>query len=352
VHCEKCGYGANREMAISQAPPVEDSAPPAKPERFATPGIRTIAALETFPRGAEAKRQIKTLIYMVNERPVLVCVRGDHTVSETALARLFGADAKFYQAHQEQIFAAMGANAGSLGPVGITQHRTIVDEGLRGRKNMTTGANEDDFHIRGVVVDRDFTGEYQYVRMVEEGDLCVSCGAPLKMWKSLEIGQIFKLGLRYSERMGATVLNEKGEALPLIMGCYGIGVERILAAAIEQNHDDAGMILPASIAPFSALVTVVNMADQELVGAGEKIYADLTRAGVDVLFDDRDERPGVKFKDNDLIGVPLRVTVGAKKLKDGQVEIYDRAKRSFVDVPMGEAVTRVQAMLRSLWPAA
>ena len=350
VHCDQCGYGANREMAISAAPAVEDAPAPDRPEKFATPGVRTIAALEAFSGGAEAKRQIKTLIFMVDEKPVLVCVRGDHTVSETALARLFGADAKFYAAHPEQILEAMGANAGSLGPVGVTRRRIIVDEALRGRKNMTTGANQDDFHVRGVVVDRDFTGEYQHVRLVEEGDLCADCGAPIKMWKGLEIGQIFKLGVRYSEKMGATVLNEKGEAVPMIMGCYGIGVERILAAAIEQNHDDSGMILPMSIAPFSVIVNIVNVTDPELVQAGEKIFADLTAVGVDALLDDRDERPGVKFKDNDLIGIPLRITVGAKKFKAGQVEIYERAKRAFVDVPLDGVVKQVQTMVAALTP--
>jgi prolyl-tRNA synthetase len=344
VHCEKCDYGANRDMAISQAPMVEDEDPPSQPEKFPTPGVRTIAALETFPGGAAANRQIKTLVYMVDEKPVLVCVRGDHTVSEAALVRLFGADAKFHAAHPGQILEAMGANAGSLGPVGVTRHRIIVDEALRGRKNLTTGANQDDFHIRGVVVDRDFSGEYQHVRLVEEGDNCVQCGSPLKMWKGLEIGQIFKLGLRYSEKMGATVLNEKGEAVPMIMGCYGIGVERILAAAIEQNHDANGMILPLSIAPFAVIVNIVNVKDTELVKAGVKIYLDLNAAGIEVLLDDRDDRPGVKFKDNDLIGVPYRINVG-KKLKDSRVELYDRAKGTLADVPVEEVVARMKLIV-------
>jgi prolyl-tRNA synthetase len=350
VHCEHCGYGANREMAISRASAVGDQAAPDRPEKFPTPGIRTIAALETYPGGAEARRQIKTLIYMVDEQPVLVCVRGDHTVNEAALARLFGAEARFYPAHPDQIVAAMGANAGSLGPVGVSRYRTVVDEALRGRKNLTTGANEDDFHIRGVVVDRDFKGEYQQVRLVEEGDLCFNCGHPIKMWKGLEVGQIFKLGIRYSQIMKATVLNEKGEAVPMIMGCYGIGVERILAAAIEQNHDENGMILPASISPFSVIVTVVNMGDVDSVGAGERISAALEAAGIDVLLDDRDERPGVKFKDNDLIGVPLRVTLGPKKLKEGKAEIYTRATRESVDVALDEVVARVQALLKASTP--
>lgn len=345
VHCEHCGYGANREMATSRAPAISDTEAPAKPEQFATPGIRTIAALETFPGGAAANRQIKTLIFMVDEKPVLVCVRGDHTVSETALARLFGAGAKFHPAHLEQISTAMGAHAGSLGPVGVTQHRIIVDEALRGRKNLTTGANRDDFHIRGVVVDRDFTGEYHHVRLVEDGDLCIQCGHPIKMWKGLEIGQIFKLGLRYSERMGATVLNEKGEAVPMIMGCYGIGVERILAAAIEQNHDDNGMILPPSIAPFAVIVNIVNMSDAASVKTGDKIYADLEAAGVDVLLDDREDRPGVKFKDNDLIGIPFRINVGVKKLQEGKVEIYERSKRSLRDVSVEAAVQEMLSIL-------
>lgn len=350
VHCEHCDYGANREMAISKAPVVEDLAAPAHPEKFPTPGIRTIAALEAYPGGAEARRQIKTLIYMVDEQPVLVCVRGDHSVNEAALARLFGPEARFYPAHPGQILAAMGANAGSLGPVGVSRNRIIVDEALRGRKNMTTGANDDDFHIRGVVVDRDFKGEYQQVRLVEEGDLCFNCGHPIKMWKGLEVGQIFKLGVRYSRTMKATVLNEKGEAVPMIMGCYGIGVERILAAAIEQNHDENGMILPASIAPFSVIVNVVNMSDPESVRAGERISAALEAAGVDVLFDDREERPGVKFKDNDLIGIPLRVTLGPKKLKEGKAEIYTRATRESVDVALDAVITAVRASLEASMP--
>ncbi|HEX9135338.1 MAG TPA: His/Gly/Thr/Pro-type tRNA ligase C-terminal domain-containing protein, partial [Nitrospirota bacterium] len=204
--------------------------------------------------------------------------------------------------------------------------------------------------IRGVVADRDFKGEYQQVRLVEEGDLCFNCGHPIKMWKGLEVGQIFKLGVRYSQTMKATVLNEKGEAVPMIMGCYGIGVERILAAAIEQNHDENGMILPVSIAPFSVIVNIVNVSDPESVRAGERISTVLEAEGIDVLLDDRDERPGVKFKDNDLIGVPVRVTLGPRKLKEGKAEIYVRAKRETVDVALDEVAPRVRPLLEAVAP--
>jgi prolyl-tRNA synthetase len=188
------------------------------------------------------------------------------------------------------------------------------------------------------------------VRLVEEGDFCFNCGKPIRMWKGLEVGQIFKLGVRYSQSMKATVLNEKGEAVPMIMGCYGIGVERILAAAIEQNHDENGMILPVSIAPFSVIVNIVNMGDPESVRAAERITTALEASGIDVLLDDRDERPGVKFKDNDLIGIPLRVTLGPKKLKEGKAEIYIRAKRESVDVALDEVAARVQTSLELSTP--
>ena len=336
VASSDCGYAANLEKAEAKAPPVSDPPDGSAPEDFATPGQKTIEDLVRFT-GESPARMIKTLDYVVESKPVVILLRGDHTLSETKLALALGTDV-FRAATPEEALALHRAHLGSLGPVGLAGARIIADRALEGRRNMITGANRDDRHLRNVTPGRDFTAEYHDVRAVIAGDLCVRCGKPLGLTKTLELGHLFKLGRRYSEAMGASVLDAEGNETPLLMGSYGIGLERILSAAAEQNHDQDGMFLPRSIAPFEVILTAANMDDVRLRAAAEKLYEQLVAESVDVLFDDRDERPGVKFKDADLIGVPYRITVGKRKLEQGLAEIFERSTRQIRDVKLEHTV--------------
>lgn len=352
--CVNCGYAANLEKATSRIGPVEDPLGPEAPEEFPTPGVRTIEDLTTFPGGAKADRQIKSLVYVAtinNEpEPVLVLLRGDHQLHETKLADNLGATA-VRTAHAEEIRELLGAGAGSLGGVGARDRAKeakfelliVADLALKDRQNMTTGANKDDHHLRGVEIERDIRPDkWADLRSAVSGESCPRCEqGTLDVYKAMEIGHIFKLGTKYSASMGATVLTPDGKPVPIVMGSYGIGVERIITAAIEQNHDENGIIWPKSLAPFDVIVTVTNVKDAALREAGEKLYEDLQRAGLDILLDDRDERAGVKFKDADLIGVPYRITLG-KKAADGLVELFERSTKTSEDVKLTEIVSRVQ----------
>jgi len=322
--CEACGYAANVEKAVSVPAPVDDAAGLEKPEKFATPGMRTIEDLESFEDGTKASSQIKTLVHMIDGKAVLLLLRGDDTLSEQKLIDTIEHD-EMRPATTEEIREALGASPGSLGAVAVTDLFVIADEALRGRTDMTTGANEDDHHLRGVAVDRDIDVKaWLDLREVREGEPCVQCSAALTVYKTIEVGHIFKLGTKYSEAMGATVLDRNGKAQPIIMGSYGIGIERGLAAVVEASHDDDGIIWPVNIAPFEVVISVVKPKQVDCMEAGERIYDALVGAGIDVLLDDRDERPGVKFKDADLIGFPYRVTVGPKGVAEGKVELKAR----------------------------
>jgi prolyl-tRNA synthetase len=329
--CE-CGYAANLEKAVSEVAPVEDLPGDAPPEPFPTPGQKTIDDLVKFT-GEAPSRMIKTLVYIVEDKPVVLLLRGDHTLSETKLATALGT-ATFRAASPEEALALHGAPLGSLGPVGVEGARLLADRALKGRKNLITGANRDDTHLRNVTPGRDFVAEYADLRVVQSGDLCPRCGSSLRVSVAVELGHVFKLGRRYSEAMHATVLDVNGKEVPLVMGSYGIGLERILTAAVEQNHDQDGMFLPRAIAPFDVILTAANMDDARLREAAEKLYNEMRELSLDVLFDDRNERPGVKFKDADLIGVPYRVTVGKRKLEQGLAEIYERSTKHVEDVKL------------------
>jgi prolyl-tRNA synthetase len=384
--CDACGYAGNLEKATSRIARVEDEAGPDEPEMFPTPGVRTIEDLTTFPGGAPANRQIKSLVFMVERlvfeagnldsrpQPILVLLRGDHQVQETKLADVLGSmlsdsfgPISVRPAHPEEIKVLFGALPGSLGGVGAKEKaRTtleissivsnqivdrrpvnlivVADSALKGRRNMTTGANKDDHHLRGVDIARDIElDSWADLRTVSAGEACPNCeGGTLDVFKAMEIGHIFKLGTKYSESMGATVLTQEGKEAPIVMGSYGIGVERILSAAVEQSHDADGIVWPRAIAPFDVVVTVTNVKQQEITDAGEQLYTNLRAAGLEVILDDRDERAGVKFKDADLIGIPFRITVG-KKVADGKVELFDRATRQSEDVSLDEVVALVQS---------
>jgi prolyl-tRNA synthetase len=349
--CANCGYAANVEKATSRLPAVEDEAGPEKPEQFPTPGVRTIEDLTTFPGGAAADRQIKSLVFIATidgkAHPVLALLRGDHQLHEVKFMDAVGATAS-RPAQPEEIRELLGASAGSLGGVGVKKAAPglfiIADLGLKTRRNMTTGANKDDHHLRGVSIERDIeVDRWADLRTVTSGEACPRCeSGTLEVYKAMEVGHIFKLGTKYSESMGATVLTEEGKPVPIIMGSYGIGVERIISAAVEQNYDADGIIWPRAIAPFDAVVTVTNMKDEKLREEGEKLYKDLQVAGLEVLLDDRNERAGVKFKDADLIGIPHRITIG-RKIADGIVELFDRRTKQSEDVQLSEVVSRLQS---------
>jgi prolyl-tRNA synthetase len=274
---------------------------------------------------------------------VLVLLRGDHQLSEAKFGMIAN-DPEFRPAQADEIQQWFGAAAGSLGPVGVKNMPILADRALEGRRNMIAGANKDDHHLRHVTPGEDFRAEFQDLRQVAAGDVCGKCGGTLDVKKTVEVGHIFKLGYKYSESMGLRVLNADGKEVTPIMGSYGIGIERILCAAIELFHDKDGMILPAAIAPFQVVITPANNSDAAQAEAARGIYEQCLALGIDALLDDRDERPGVKFKDADLIGVPWRIVVG-KKLSAGMVELVERKTRQATDIPVGEAPALVKQRL-------
>ncbi len=339
VHCSGCGYAANLERATSALLPFDDPALDAAPEPVHTPGRKTIEQVSEF-LSVPRQRQIKSLVYIVEGRPCLILVRGDQQLNEAKLSSAVGTDV-FRPATPEEIREAFGADPGSLGPVGVKGLRILADLSLKGRRNLICGANRDDYHLLNVTPEEDFTPDlWADLRSVEAGEPCPSCGAALGVDKAIEVGHIFKLGLKYSTSMGANVLNRDGQSTPLVMGSYGIGLERILSSAIELYHDELGIVLPKAIAPFQAVITVLRPDDPAQRSAAESWHGELTERGIDCLLDDRDERPGVKFKDAELIGIPIRLTVG-KKLQDGVVELFSRRDRSLREVPAAAAVPEV-----------
>jgi prolyl-tRNA synthetase len=342
VTCAGCGYAANLEKAVSVASVVEDPDDAAASEKFPTPGIRTIEELAAYRDGAPPERQIKTLVYAVGQELLLFLVRGDHDLNEVKALEAVGS-AELRPAHEEEIRDALGALPGSLGAVGVKSLPIYSDRALEGRRGMTTGANEDDFHLRHVDVARDMPNRrLADLRAATAGEGCVNCGKPLEVRRSIEVGHIFKLGLRYSESMGANVLDRHGKDVPVVMGSYGIGMERIMAAAIESHHDDNGVCWPRCIAPFDVVVTTVKAREPAQRETAERLGAEFERAGFDVLIDDRDERPGVKFKDADLVGIPYRVVLGPRAMAKGKVELFERASNETVEVPMAGVVAELQ----------
>ena len=334
--CSGCDYAANLERATATLATVESRAGSEAPERFPTPGIRTIDALAEA--GHPAEHQIKTLVYRVDGELALLLLRGDHPFQEQKFLDATGAS-EITPAESDDIRAAMGASPGSLGAVGVDDLVVYADPALEGRTGMTTGANEDDVHYSGVDVDRDIgVDRWVDMRGIVDGEACASCGEPLSVVRCIEAGHIFKLGRKYAEAMGVSVLDADGQSRIPTMGSYGIGVGRAMAAVAETHHDDSGLIWPISIAPYEVVVTVVKVDDEESMAAAEAIYEGLRAAGVEALLDDRDERPGVKFADAELVGFPLRVTVGPRGLQAGHVEVGLRADGSQTEEPVGTVV--------------
>lgn len=337
--CGDCGYSANVERATSALPEVENRPGGDAPERFATPGIRTIAALAEA--GHPPEHQVKTLVYRVDGALTLILLRGDHPFLEQKFVDATGA-VELVPADGDEIRAALGASPGSLGAVGVTDLTIYADEALRSRSGMATGANEDDVHLEGVDVERDVAVDHWLdLRSILDGEACASCGAALRIARCIEAGHIFKLGRRYSEAMGVTVLDADGVNRVPTMGSYGIGVGRAMAAVAETHHDENGLVWPMSIAPYEVVLTVVKVDHEESMGCAERLYDELRAAGVDVLLDDRDGRPGVKFADAELIGIPLRVTIGPRGLENSIVELTARTDGERHDVPVDDVVARL-----------
>jgi len=335
--CGSCGYAANLELAVSRPPAPAFPAWPL--EEVPTPNARTIAEVSALLK-IDPALTIKSLVVVGPGGPVLALVRGDRQLRERKLQRAIGA---FRPAHREEVVEAAGVEPGFVGPVGLGL-RIIADESLR-TGCYVTGANKPDMHLRGVVPGRDFQAEFIDLQEAAAGDGCGKCGAALGVERVIEVGNIFKLGTKYSVDLRAVYLDEQGQERPIVMGSYGIGPARIAAAAIEQNHDANGIIWPETIAPFQVHLLVVNAKEPKMAGLAEQVYADLTGAAVEVLYDDRDERPGVKFKDADLLGLPVRVTVGTKAVKAGVVEIRRRRTGEEVAVHPGEVVARIRSLL-------
>ncbi len=362
VSCDGCNYAANMEKASSKLGPWGDLAPEGdgKPREVHTPGQKTIEEVAKF-LGVSPKNKIKTLALMADEvdakgkkksRAIVVLVRGDHQLNE---AKLNGTVAAATRPMDEaEIMALFKSPAGYLGPLGIEwagdlkdadKPVLIVDKALEGRANLIAGANKEDYHVKNLTPGKDFhPTAYADLRAVTAGEACPNCGKPLRIDTAVEIGHIFKLGYRYSESMGARVLDKNGKEVMPIMGCYGIGIERILTAAVEQGNDENGFWLPAAIAPFEIVVAPVNVKDDAVAKAAQDIAQRLEAAGFDVVLDDRDERPGVKFKDADLVGIPFRITVG-KKVTEGTVEVVIRSTREVRDVTISAIVEHCQALL-------
>jgi prolyl-tRNA synthetase len=343
VSCDACTYAANLERA--EVARIADKAEEAmkKLERVETPGQRSVEEVTAF-LGVPSQRLVKTIILETEKGPVAVLVRGDHEINEAKLRRHLGAT-QLQMAGERVVSDVTHAPVGFAGPVGLDL-KIIVDYALEGMMNVVTGANELDAHLVNVNLGRDFLAdEFADIRQAQEGDPCPRCPGRLQISRGVEVGHIFKLGTKYSEALGATYLDAEGVERNLVMGCYGIGVGRTVAAAIEQNHDEAGIIFPLAISPFQVLILPVNNKDDEVMGAAEGLYCSLSEKGVEVLIDDRDERPGVKFKDADIIGIPLRLTVGEKNLRKGKVEIKARRSGEVTLVALQEAPERITAMI-------
>ena len=365
VSCAECKYAANLEKATSKLEAMEDLKPEGdgKPLLVHTPGQKTIEDVARF-LGVSPKNKIKTLALMIEDkdksgkassRPVVVLMRGDHQLNEAKLSTaLAGKETRPMQ--EEEIRGLFTSPAGFLGPLGIDWAKNLedgekpillLDQALEDRTNLISGANKEDYHVKNITPGKDFQATaYTDLRAVTSGEPCPNCGSPLRTDTAVEIGHIFKLGYKYALSMNARVLDRQGKEVPVIMGSYGIGVERILTAAVEQSNDENGFWLPAQIAPFEIVVTPTNMSDAKLKATAEEIAGQLEAAGYDILLDDRDERPGVKFKDADLVGIPFRINVG-KKVTDGMLEVVQRSTRQSADVSIGAICEYFQQVLGS-----
>ncbi|NOU99152.1 proline--tRNA ligase [Paenibacillus planticolens] len=349
VHCPSCHYAANLEKAVGQLPPssIAASKQPeldGRPEKVHTPQAASIKQLSEFLR-IPPERIIKSVAVSANGVPVIVLLRGDCEVNEIKTKNVIGVSELTMLSESE--IQKMGSVAGFIGPIGLQNVKIIADFSVRGMENAVVGANEADYHLTQVVAQRDLAGlTYHDLRNAAEGDCCASCGHELAFVKGIEVGHVFKLGTKYSRSLGAVFSDENGVSEPLIMGCYGIGVSRVLAAIIEQNYDERGILWPASIAPFVIHLLTVQVQDETQMKLSQEIYTSLTGAGYAVLWDDREERPGVKFNDSDLLGFPLRITVG-KKAAENIVECKERRSGHQDEITVAQILTHCQTFFQT-----
>jgi prolyl-tRNA synthetase len=341
VSCDSCDYAANMEKAeIRPGEPV-DTTTDTKPKKVETPGASTIEEVSRF-LNVKPQDLIKTLILRSDIGPVAVLIRGDHDLNEVKVKNFLKAT-DLELADERTIAEVTGGPLGFSGPVGLKNVTILADYAVRGMRSAVVGANEKDAHLVGVNPLSDFRAdEYGDFRAAAAGDACPRCDGKLLLSRGIEVGHVFKLGVKYSDSMNARFLDAEGQEKPMIMGCYGIGVSRTIAAAIEQNHDEDGIIFPPAIAPFTAIVTPVGAKSPEIDEAAERVYGDLWNNSIDTLMDDRDERPGVKFKDADLIGIPFRITIGKKALAEGKVELRNRQTKEMKLVEISEIVDAVE----------
>jgi len=341
VSCSSCEYAANVEKAEARPIEAAEHADARPLERVATPDKRTIDEVSEF-LGLHAASMIKTLVLLADNEPVIALVRGDHELNEIKLKNFLGC-AELEMAGDEVVTKVTGAPVGFAGPVGLTV-KIVADLAVKGMKNSATGGNEKDLHLKNVNLERDFTvSQFADIRNVVHGDACPRCkDGALEMWRGIEVGHVFKLGTKYSKALKATFLDADGKDQTIFMGCYGIGIGRTVAACIEQNNDANGIIFPLPIAPFHCIISALNIKEAPVREASELIYQQLAEAGVEVLLDDRDERPGFKFKDADLIGIPLRIVVGSKNLAEGKVELKERKSGEVTLLSLAEAVEKVK----------
>jgi len=337
--CTSCNYAANTEKATSKLEEVEREVEQ-ELKKTETPNVRTIEELVTF-FNTNDKKFAKTLIYKADDKVVGVMVRGDRSLNETKVSNALGGVMELEMADAETVLNATSAEIGFAGPIGLKVDILLVDEEVTRMSNFIVGANDTGYHYENVNYEKDFKGIVGDYKLVSEGDMCPKCGSPINIRRGVEVGHIFKLGTKYSESMGANYLDENGKSVPLVMGCYGIGVNRTVAAIIEQHHDENGIIWPMAVAPYKVIIMPANVKNEGQMKMAEKIYEDLKSRGIDVLLDDRNERVGVKFKDSDLIGIPIRVTVG-KKIVEDIVEFKLRKNQDIEEVNMEDVVCRIE----------
>jgi len=351
VSCDNCDYAANVEKAELRAPLGEAPAPTMELGKVATPNLKSIEDVAAF-LNENPQKMVKTLM-LQNEREenVAVLLRGDHKLNEVKLCNYLGCN-HLQMADEALVRQLTGAPTGFSGPIGLTC-RVLADQELAIMSDFGLGANEENFHLTGANHGRDFQVEaFVDLREAQAGDACPRCDGRLESWRGIEVGHVFKLGTKYSEAMHATVLDAQGKERTLVMGCYGIGIGRTAAAAIEQNHDENGIVWPMPLAPFQVIITLLNPNDATVLSAGEAIYDQLLAEGLEVLLDDRDERPGSKFKDAELLGIPLRVTVGARGLKEQCFELQDRQTGEKSMLPIDNAAATIAAQVRAALSAA
>lgn len=346
VYCSGCDFAANVEKAECRPQLIEESSPEGQRKLVNTPETRTINEVCEF-LAVPKTRLVKSLLYQGDGKTFLVLIRGDRELNEIKLNNALGGFVSLELASPDVVKSILGCEPGFVGPIDVPEGLLIVaDEEVPLMKSAVCGANKQNYHYVDVVPGKELRIDQVYdLRLVEPGEACLKCGAPLLQARGIEVGQVFKLGTKYSKALGATFLDENGAEKPCVMGCYGVGVSRSLAASIEQNHDEFGIIWPMMIAPYQCIIVPVNTKDALVVETAEKLYQELGRLGVEVVLDDRDERAGVKFKDADLIGYPLRVTIGSKTLANGQVELRERKIGETQLVPIEEVVNHIKNII-------